>query len=587
MVEQIDLGVRVGEAFDAEVVKRRIKAVPPGIEDGIPVYQGFIARCDVDLYHSSPIVDLLKTVYGYTGTVFTGLLKQGTKDIVAKWGGYRLKIKGDNVPYLIGSLEKAIRSEVEIMQWVDRELTEYVKDHVVARELLKQSGEMSGDTAADKKAVDRKIAELRAIKDRWGDDVPSEQRQLKETYESLHVKIDGEIQKLGEGKRGRIASKGAIAWDTIKFMVSKEIVEGEPDLDRDPEGGAEYLMSRLADKLGPLRKDSIFIASYATNPVLEPPPHFTWKYHGVRELHGQRFHLYETWGVDNFMHPTFDGRITENSPLAKNLDQYRGEIFAVRDYLRTLETKYRDAGLPWLDVTSDQREGTDRYKNGRALMVAAVTLGMMDAIIDIYTAHMKVHTMRPPSEHDDSFSYLTDVTKDHILTDLVEHLGGNRNKMIIAALTYSNGGTLSRAHSETPRYPTRRLSPQNNQLRLNNERKSAVDSTSDYQELREQGIHDLLSLQSRPITEITVNHGTRLAMKTMILTAATRYINLTSYRAWKLPAQGLEAAVQTIRQEHPDLMQPDGTGYNDRYFELIDHALTQAVGLGKVPFAKP
>lgn len=568
--ENADLELRAGEPFNPAIIRKRIRCIPAG-SDAI-VYNGHIARCDVDLYKSSGIVALLEREYGYKGSVFTWPIKREAKKIAGKHDGYWLKAKGDNANFLIGDLESAIRCVVEIMYWVDRDLTEYVKDHVASRVLLHQASELTGNPKIDEARIEGKCREIRAIKDVWGDNVQKEYRELKAAYESAYSTIDRQIQAISEGKRGRIVTKAAIAWGTLEFRVSKEELEGEIDIDRDPEGGATYLISRLTDKIGPTGRDRIIIGSY--HPV-DPPAFVTWKDHGVMSLFGQTFRLYETYGIDHFQHPTYDGRLPKGSPLQANVQKYRAEIESARISLRELEEKYRDAAVPWLDPTVDEREGTDRYKNGRSLMVATITLGMIDAVIDIYHEFIRRYTTAGQSSE---YGYLSDVQTDATFTGLVEKLQKEREPILTAALMFSNGGTLSRANSNTPKYATRRLKPYDNMLRIANERKGAASAASDYPELVARHIPGILGVQDQPITQIRNKHGYELAMIVWMLRMATRYVHHLSYRSWKLPLETPEEAVYAIRREQPDLIHPQGN-YYDRYFRLIEHGLTNALGI--------
>ncbi len=575
----------VGEVFDPEIIENRIRAMSPKSEE--VVYSGLVARCDVDLYNSSGLVKLLER-YGYSGSFFTPILKREARNIVEKNKGYWIGTKGDSAEYMFGDLENAIRCTAEIVWWVDRELTEYVKDHVVAREILKEEGKLKEVPRKDNKAIECEIKLIRKIKDKWGGDVPKRHRKLKEFYEKKYAKIDGEVAQISGEPRGRIVTKSGITFDNVELNVTKTPAKnGIVEVNRDPQGAATYLMSRLTDKAGPLggKKDIILFASY--NKIKNLPKNITFQDLGKTAIHGMVYRLYQTWSVDNYNHPTFDGRIPEESSIIQKLESYKKEINKQVCFLKKLQKKKRDASLPWLNVTSDGKENIDYYKNGRSLMTTTFVLAIMDEVTKIYKEELKKKTNKK-AQAEEVFDLLGDVYKDATLTGFIDTLEKARKNMIIAALVYSNGGTLSRAQSDTPKYATRKLKPEDNLSRIVNERKGVYYSTSDYSELVKLGIPELLNVQDKNISEIRDHNGYELAMKAMILKMASRYVHHRSYRSWKLPAETAEDAIFKIREELYYLINPNGKGYFDRNFELIDWALTNALGIKRerIPFTK-
>ena len=148
--------------------------------------------------------------------------------------------------------------------------------------------------------------------------------------------------------------------------------------------------------------------------------------------------------------------------------------------------------------------------------------------------------------------------------------------MLLAALTYSNGGSLTRANSETPKYPTRRLTPLANKHRVENEREDGAKATAAYAELRERGVPTLISVQDRSLSELQAAQGYQLAMQTMILRMALRYVHHRSHRPWKLPSPAPEAAIAAIDGELSDIVQ-DGKIRNP-YFALVKDAFLRTLG---------
>lgn len=578
-------------SFDPQKIRHRIKEVKPGEEK--TVLDDDVCYCDVDLFNSSKLVHILNEEYGYTGTFFTKFIRDGVRKIVNNYGGLFLQTMGDSAEFLFGDndLEKAIRCTQEVMFWGDRELTEYIKDHVAAREILKQERSLSGDIPIDDELVQKKLLEVRKVKDLWDDQVPEESRALKDAYELEYAKVDRKIESgISDAKwedRGRIPMKAGIAIDNMKIWVSKITdEEGDPETQRFVEGDVKYLIARLTAKDGPLggQRDVIKVASYK---VIRLPPFIKHSEGETRTVANSTFFVYDTFGVDNAKHPTFDGRIPDKSPLAKKLQQHRGEVGKELEFIRILQDKDRDASRPWLDVTIEKREGGDRYKNGRSLMVAKTVLGIVDEVIQIYeryTSRIKRKTGENPKTLDE-FAYLRDLSKAYALSQSVKAIGASRRQMVVAALLYSNGGSLLRVNTPTPKYPTRRLTPDNNRLRIEGEREEIYKAASKYPELVDIGIPEIMQVQDLPLSRIREKYGYELALKTMILRIATRYVHHTSYRSWK-PRINSEEALRAIRNELADIVRPDGTGYDDRNFEIVDHALRRILKIGNITYTK-
>ena len=549
------------------------------------MYRGEIARGEVDLYNSSGLVDLLTHEYGYSGSFFTGLIKKEARGIVEQHGGYWVGAKGDSAEYIFGDLGTAVRCTESIMRWVDTDLTEYVKDHVAARQMLSAEGRTTGNPRENEANILKRIELIRKIKDKFGEDVPDLMRDLKNSYEELYAKIDSELRVISSEMRGRIVTKAGIAIGGIDFHVEKRYhAKGQVEINRDPQGEATYLLSRLTDKSGPLsgQKDKILVSSYKETQTF--PDNYKFGPRSKVSVANSDFHIWETWGVDHFGSPDFDGRIPGDSLMLGNISAYRVETGKQVDFLKELEESYMDASIPWLDVTCDNREGTDRYKSGRSLMVAAFTLAIIDQVTVIYNEYSGGTEAKDSNSTPDTYAYLTDVRKDATFTGFIHALNNDRNNMVIAALTYSNGGSLSRANSYTPQYPTRRLKPEDNGARIANERKNAVSSTGDYPELVELGIPDILECQDKPISAIRDSSGYNLALKAQILRMASRYVHHLSDRSWKQRLGSAKDAIYRIRGELSDLVDVN-TGYNDRYFQLVEHAFTNALGItGNVQF---
>ncbi|MBI1969279.1 hypothetical protein HYS48_01180 [Candidatus Woesearchaeota archaeon] len=563
------------------LLRKRIAAVPVDGEEHI-VYSGIAAMCEVDMFNSTELVHLLAKKYYVPVRLITSQLKTLRK-MVEQHGGYWWQVPGDAVRYIFNTLDAAILCTAEIMQWADRELTEFVKDYAIAGAMLREEGKLSEDPEEQDKQIREKITLLRVLKDIWNNNVPRERKGEKERYEELYAKLDKEIEGLSREIRGRLPTRGGIAHGNLEFTVTKseyaENGKASIEMDRDPAGPVRYLFTRLTDKGGPLagQKDRILIAAYDPLP---PPQHFTWKELGETWVGNNKFLLYETWGIDHFNHPTFDGRIPDGSPLLKNLEQYRAEVLRERDFLRNLQMKKRDFSIPWLDVTHELREGTDRYKNGRTLMVTALVAGMLDAMHAIHQEYLQmVHSIE--EGHLEGFPYLHGFLQDERLTSFMQWLGNNRKTMLLAALTYSNGGAIARANSDTPKYPTRKLYPEANQTRIASERKAAVLSTSDYTELSDLGVPDILAVQDKPISQIKKEDGHERAMQALILRFASRYIHHRSHRPWKLPLQTAEAAMEAADRELSDIIQ-DGR-MQDRYLLLVKDAFLRTLGLHLPP----
>lgn len=529
--------------FDPAAINRRIKAIPVDDIEQV-VYKGPAVMCDVDIFNSSALVTKLKDKagYGYIGTFFTPYIKLHVSKLVRDMGGYWLGSKGDSAEFMFGDLEKAIRCTVEVVRWFDRDLTEYVKDHVVAREMLKAEGAITGTKSSENELIEAKIVELREIKDLWGDEVPLDKRELKEDYETRYAKIDTELAIIsGELKeehakstgiaKGRLATKAGIAMGDIEFAASKEdasithpdLVDDETggkikyvEIKRDAQGDGRYCVERLTDKIGPLggRKDMIIVASF--NPLEDLPEYIAFGVPFKATVANSVLHVCHTWGVDYFKHKRFDGKVPEESPLLEKLSVYRSEIGEQVAFLRELQDKY--AVLDWLDATAQEREGSDFYKLGRSMMTAAIVLGIMDSFTKIYTdqvaelveAEVQGRPSQPSMVLRDEIFY--DIRRDEDLTGFVKSLEEGRAMMILSALLYSNGGILSRATSPNLRYPTRKMRPEHNALRLSNETKKLIGSISDYPEIEELGILGLLSLQTQPISQISDTASYTMAM---------------------------------------------------------------------------
>jgi len=586
------------ERFDADLIRQRIRKVHPTKahpELTETVYQGLAALCDVDIFDSTKLKFLISK-YGYVGTMYTDMIKIGVKEIVEKNGGFWYGTIGDAGRYYCGDLESAVRCTWEVMAWFDRVMTEDVKDFLVAWEMLKERARNSDKPIKiSDNDVQEMVSELRKIKDLWYESVPKKYRALKDSYERLYATIDSEVAQVHGERRGRIPTKAAITYGITKIGVAKEMDPETKEVDRTikVEDETIYLMPRLTDKMGPLggKKDIILIASYKPIPKLLPE---FMKFGEEKEITvaNTKFYLYETWGVDNFKHPTFDGRLPQGSPLLEKETMYASEVLRARDILNELQNKYRDRSLQFLDVTSDEREGTDRYKSGRSLMVSLVALGVIDEVVKLYDEYKRLKANavdEQSSQHRElSLGYFFDVEKDATFTNFVETLKKERENILLVALTYSNGGSLLRPTSDTTaKYPTRKLKPEDYLATRVSERDAAFSATNKYDELVKRNVPKYLSVQDQKISEIRSTHGYELTLTTLILRMSTRYIHHRSYRAWKLPVATAEDAMYAIRNELSGIISPNGSGYTDNYFQLIDHAFTRALGIeGKVPFKK-
>lgn len=574
VMPQLETMMQEGERFDAQLIIGKINSVPQDAIE-VPIFSGLAIKGEVDLTNSTALFQLLQK-HGLEGTVFTAYIKKHAWPIVEKYQGFWNGVKGDNAEYIFGGLENAVRCSTDIMGWIDRDLTEYIKDYIVAVEILKAERKLPTGPDERENQIGEFIGHLRKIKEVFEDDVPLDLRELKQKYEKEYSKIDSEIsERLGE-KRGRLIAKSGLVFGNTVIKVSRSDLFHYPIPDF--QGAIPYLESALRVKSsGPLsgHKDKIIIASY--NPIDNFPPHMIFINQGEQSFGQQRYHQYQTLGVDNFGHPTFDGRIPQNAPLSNKLPKYRDEVSGAIKILEALEDKYVDSSLPSINVSADER--TDRYKNGRTSMMSVISLAVIDEIIKIYDGVVSEYKNQNSAVMSHELWYLTNVEFASSIREFMNHLkdpsGTFRQNILFASLLYNIGGSIARATSrKTPQYATRRLSPENNAVRLQTEAANAYTISNNYTELQQRGIPDMLKIQNTSLSQVGFNKEVFAAL---ILKWANRYVHHMSYRAWKTPVDSPEQAVVAIRKELSDLM--DEKGYKDRMHWLVENALTNVLGI--------
>lgn len=568
------------ELFDSAEIIRRINSISDDAIE-VTVFYGVVAKGEVDLTNSTVVFQILKE-HGIRGTMFTTQIKKNARPIVEKYKGYWEGAKGDNAMYIFGGLETAIRCSTEIMHWVDRDLTEYLKDYIVAVEILRERGQLKSTAKEQNLIIDAFIQELRQIKDIYGDYVPENKRELKEQYEKRYQEVDIELRSKLEEKRGRLVAKSGIIYGETEIKVTRDDLFHYPKPDF--QGDVPYLDKALNDKIsGPLsgNKDKIFVAS--SEPIKDWPSHILFRplglqTYGEKKKDGkQTFHLYEITGIDNFGHPSFDGRIPKDAPLLERLPQYRDEVLNGFKTLDELEQTYSDSSLPSLTIAID--EYMDRYKNGRSFMMSAISLAIADELVNIYEKVVGEYASQSALPVSQEMWYLTNVQFASSIREFMDLLkdqsGKFRETLLLSALLYNIGGSIARATSKTtPQYATRRLSPENNAVRLENEAANAYTVTSSYQELQERGLPDILKVQTTPISRIA---STKERYAALILRFANRFVHNSSYRAWKVPLESPNQVVIEIRNDLSDII--DKLGYIDRMYWLTENALTNILGI--------
>ena len=167
-----------GERFDPRKVEERIAAVPVGKEE--LVYQGMVAMAEVDIFNSSGLTQILHS-HNVSNQMITAEI-ENLHAMVDTHGGYWWRSEGDAVKFITPDLESAIRCTVEIMRWADRHLTEFVKDYVIASEVLRDGGVLGNDPTANDRVVRREVASLRKIKEVWAGSLPPHSRGRKMNY---------------------------------------------------------------------------------------------------------------------------------------------------------------------------------------------------------------------------------------------------------------------------------------------------------------------------------------------------------------------------------------------------------------------
>ncbi|MFC1755122.1 hypothetical protein ACFL96_17300, partial [Thermoproteota archaeon] len=167
----------------------------------------------------------------------------------------------------------AVRSQIEIKRWFDRELSEYIKDYIVAWRILR-GDRQKGKKSKLKKGKSNKaheyndhltkqmVEKIRKIKDKY-EGLSKEEQELKDIYDNrkeskkgLYWWVDKEIAAISGEVRGRVVTKTAIAVDQLKLNAEIKKEGRKTKRERTLDGNVMYLFKRTTDKeYGPLREE--------------------------------------------------------------------------------------------------------------------------------------------------------------------------------------------------------------------------------------------------------------------------------------------------------------------------------------------
>lgn len=431
-------------------------------------------------------------------------------------------------------------------------MTEAVKFKIISHEIARQMGlPVTSETFHQ---YIRKVCNYE----------PEALKIWKDKYEEVDADIALPKHEKDEKMRGRILTKTGILYAFTDLKASRQ-KDAPPKLDY--QGDIGYIYPIMTDKdVGFLhgRKDVTVILS--RDELTEIPKHIVLRGGSTNYIRGQKFFVCDSVWIDASEHKTLDGRVTEASPFAQSFDSYSQEVDEVIAYLANLESRNKNTPRSWFNLSTEDREGIDRYKIGRVKMLGKLTLSTIDQIIKLYDEEAS------PSKRRDDDSYFN-VTLDQRLRTFVDMLRTERWKLKIAALTYPIGGSHERVISGMVRYPTTLLTEEQNDERLEFEAVDAATATERTKELRDMGIPEILRVQNKKISEISDN---QLALLTMMLRSVSRFVHHTSYRSWKLPLTP-SGAIVAIRNEFSEIDGPKV--YKDYGYRMIENALTNAIGI--------
>ena len=543
------------EKFDPEVVRGRLAQIPEDSPE-VTVFRGCVAKVEVDISGSTYVRELLVEL-GFVDTFFSGIIKEKARPIAEKYNGFDIKVRGDDIEYVVGDIETAVRSSFEVTAWVDRYLSEAFKFNVGAREIAKEMGLPVTSPEFHKyilSAFDTAAKDYHDAQKRW-------MKKYAEIDELMVLPEQREAEMAG-----RILTKTGILYALTELKASRQ-KDAPPELDY--QGDIGYIHPIMSDKeIGFLhvKKDTTLI--FIRDKITDAPGYLVLRGCEQKYIKGQRFFVYEPVGIEPSEHPTLDGRVTQDSPFAKSFDKYTQEVNEGVSFLAEIDKRNKNTPRSWVNLSANNKEGNDKYKRGRAKMVAKLALGTIDQIIKIYDDEASSKLAK------EGESYFN-VSSDYSLRSFVDKLRAERDKLKIGALLYCIGGSHERAISGMATYPTVLLPWEIQQERLEYEAVDAASAAERTKDLRDMGLPDILRIQNENISEIS---NEQLALLTMMYRSIVRFVHHTSYRSWKTPLTSSEA-ILAVRNEFPDIFVGGQDLYRDHGFKMIDNALTNLIGL--------